>query len=30
MMTRTTPIDGLDPAEAWAPWEPSPGDPWDR
>jgi hypothetical protein len=30
MTTRLTPVDGLDPAEAWAPWEPSAGDPWDR
>lgn len=26
----STPLGGLDPAEAWAPWEPSPDDPWDR
>jgi len=23
-------LDRIDPAEAWAPWEPSAGDPWDR
>ena len=24
------PLDRLDPAEAWAPWEPTAGDPWNR
>ena len=30
MTTRATPLDHIDPAEAWAPWAPTPGDPWDR
>ena len=25
-----TPLEKLDPAESWAPWEPSADDPWDR
>ena len=30
MTTRATPLDRIDPAEAWAPWAPTAGDPWDR
>ncbi|WP_406698647.1 DUF1800 domain-containing protein [Singulisphaera sp. Ch08] len=30
MTMRLSPLEGLDPAEAWAPWTPSPSDPWDR
>jgi len=26
----TTPLERLDPAESWAPWEPNSGDPWGR
>lgn len=30
MTTRLSPLDAIDPAEAWAPWTPSPSTPWDR
>ena len=30
MMRRTPPLHELEPAEAWAPWEPTSDQPWDR
>ena len=30
MRVRNATLEEIDPAEAWKPWQPSPGDPWNR